>query len=75
MGQALLHRGACFTKKATLLSTGTSITNWGKGYYKIGLVIQYKVRQSLLQSMVGIMSKVTLLQTGATITKKTSTSS
>ena len=75
MGQSLLQRGACITKKATLLSTGTSITNWGKGYYKVGLVIQYKVCQSLLQSMVGIMSKVTLLQSGATITEKTSTSS
>ena len=75
MGQSLLHRGACITKKATLLSTGTSIRNWGKGYYKVGLVIQYKVCQSLLQSMVGIMSKVTLLQSGATITEKTSTSS
>ena len=75
MGQTLLHRGACITKKTALLQTGTSITNWGKGYYKVGQVIQYKVRQSLLQSMVGIMSKVTLLQSGATITKKTSTSS
>ena len=76
MGQSLLHRGACITKKATLLSTGTSIRNWGKGYYKVGLVIQYKVCQSLLQSMVGIMIKVTLLQqSGATITEKTSTSS
>ena len=75
MGQSLLHRGACITKKATLLSTGTSIRNWGKGYYKVGLVIQYKVCQSLLQSMVGIMSKVALLQSGATITEKTSTSS
>ena len=75
MGQSLLHRGACITKKATLLSTGTSIRNWGKGYYKVGLVIQYKVCQSLLQSMVGIMSKVTLLQSGTTITEKTSTSS
>ena len=75
MGQSLLHRGTCITKKAALLSTGTSITNWDKGYYKVGLVIQYKVRQSLLQSMVGIMSKVTLLQSGATITEKTSTSS
>ena len=55
MGQSLLHRGACITKNAALLSTGTSITNWGKGYYKVGLVIQYKVCQSLLQSMVGIM--------------------
>ena len=55
MGQSLLNRGACITKKAALLSTGTSITNWGKGYYKVGLVIQYKVCQSLLQSMVGIM--------------------
>ena len=73
MGQSLLHRGAC-TKKAALLSTGTSITNWGKGYYKVGLVIQYKVCQSLLQSMVGIISKVTLSQSGATITEKTSTS-
>ena len=30
------------------------------------------MRQSLLQSMVGIMSKVTLLKSGATITEKTS---
>ena len=75
MGQSLLHRGACITKETVLLQTETSITNWGKGYYKLGQVIQYKVRQSLLQSMVGIMSKVTLLQSGATITEKTSTSS
>ena len=75
MGQSLLHRAACITKKATLLSTGTSIRNWGKGYYKVGLVIQYKVCQSLLQSMVGIMIKVNLLQSGATITEKTCTSS
>ena len=61
MGQSLLHRGACFIKKTALLQTGTSITNWGKGYNKVGQVIQYKLRQSLLQSMVGIMSKVTLL--------------
>ena len=54
MGQSLLHRGACITKKTALLKTGTSITNWGKGYYKVGQVIQYKVRQSLLQRMVGI---------------------
>ena len=75
MGQSLLHRGASITKKAALLSTGTSTRNWGKGYYKVGLVIQYKVCQSLLQSMVGVISKVTLLQSGATITEKTSTSS
>ena len=75
LGQILLHRGACITKKAALLPTGTSITNWSKCYYKVGLVIQYKVRQLLLQSMVGIMSKVTLLQSGATIIEKTSTSS
>ena len=61
MGQSLLHRGVCITKKTALLQTGTSITNWGKGYYKVGQVIQYKVCQSLLQRMVGIMSKVTLL--------------
>ena len=41
MGQSLLHRGACFIKKTALLQTGTSITNWGKGYYKVGQVIQY----------------------------------
>ena len=61
MEQSLLHRGVCITKKTALLQTGTSITNWSKGYYKVGQVIQYKVCQSLLQRMVGIMSKVTLL--------------
>ena len=75
MEQSLLHRGSCITKKAALLQTGTSITNWGKGYYKVGQVIHYKVCQSLLQSMVGIMSEVTLLQSGATITGKASTPS
>ena len=61
MGQSLLHRVACITKKTALLETGASITNWGKDFYKVGQVIQYKLRQSLLQRMVGIMSKVTLL--------------
>ena len=29
-------------------------TKWGKCYYKVGLLIYYKVGQSLLQSGVGI---------------------
>ena len=37
--------GHVLQKKAALLQTGASITNWGKSYYKIGLVIQYIVRQ------------------------------
>ena len=47
MGQSLLHRGACITKKSAVLQRGTGITKWGKSYYKVG--------QSLLQSGVGII--------------------
>ena len=54
MGQSLLHRGACITKKATLLQSGIVITNLVKSYYKVGQVIHYKVDQSLLLSVVGI---------------------
>ena len=55
MGQLLLHRGSCITKRSALLQIGTGITNWGKSYYKVGQVIYYKVGQSLLQSGVGII--------------------
>ena len=55
MWQSLLHREACITKKAALLQSGAGITNWGKGYYKVGQVIFYTVGQSLLQSEVGII--------------------
>ena len=55
MGQSLLHRGSCITKKAALLQSGTDITNWGRSYYKVGQVIHYNVGQSLLQSVVGII--------------------
>ena len=48
---------------------------WGKSFYKVEQVIYYKVGQSLLQSGVGIIRWATLLQIGATITKKASTSS
>ena len=47
MGQSLLHRGTCITKKSAVLQSGTGITNWGKSYYKVG--------QLLLQSGVGII--------------------
>ena len=46
MGQSLLHRGASITKSATLLQTGTGIRNWRN---------HYKVSQSLLQKVVGII--------------------
>ena len=45
MGQSLLHRGSCITKKAALLQSGTDITNWDRRYYKVGQ----------LQSVVGII--------------------
>ena len=56
MGQSLLHRGSCITKKAALLQSGTDITNWDRRYYKVGQVIHYNVSQSLLQSVVGIIN-------------------
>ena len=37
-------------------------------------VINYKVGQSLLQNVVGLLSRTTLLQSGTTITEKASTS-
>ena len=55
VGQLLLHRGSCITKRSALLQIGTGITNRGKSYYKVGQVIYYKVGQSLLQSGVGII--------------------
>ena len=55
MGQSLLHRGSCITKKTALLQSGTYITNWDSRYYKVGQVIHYNVGQSLLQSMVSII--------------------
>ena len=35
MGQSLLHRGACITKKTALLQTETSITNWARAITKL----------------------------------------
>ena len=55
MGQSLLNRGTCVTKKSALLHSGTGITNWSKSYYKVGQVIYYKVGQSFLQSGVGVI--------------------
>ena len=72
MGQSLLRRGACITKKSVLLQSGTVITNWGKSYYKVGQVIYYKVDQSLLQSGVGIIKWSSF---EATITEKANTPS
>ena len=55
MGQSLLHRGTCVTKKSVLLQSGTGITNWVKSYYKVGQAIYYKVGQSLLQNGIGVI--------------------
>ena len=55
MGQLLLNRGTCITKKSVLLQSGTGITNWGESYYKMGQLIYSIVGQSLLKTGVGII--------------------
>ena len=62
------------TEKVALLQSGPGITNWGKSFRKVQQVINYKVGQSLLQNVVGLLSRTTLLQSGTTITEKASTS-
>ena len=55
MSQSSLQRGACITEKTALLQSGTDIRNWGKSFHKVQQVTHYKVGQSLLKSVVGII--------------------
>ena len=67
MGQSLLHRRACITKKPAVLQRGTvlqngarAITKWVNRYCKVGWVL---------------LSLESLLQSRTTITEKASTPS
>ena len=73
--QSLLYRRACITEKAAWLQSGTGITNWGKSYHEVQQVIHYKVGQSLLESVAGVIMYNNFIAKWTNITKKTSTSS
>ena len=70
MGQSLLHRRACITRKAPLLQSGMGITNWGKSYFKVGQVIYYKVGQSLLSSEASVIKWGSFITSGAGTKKR-----
>ena len=70
MGQSLLHRRACITRKAPLLQSGMGITNWGKSYFKVGQVIYYKVGQSLLSSEASAIKWGSFITSGAGTKKR-----
>ena len=60
-GVIIITQRGRFYKKRPLYYSGTGIGNWGKSYCKVGQVSHFKVGQSLLQCVVGIIKWCTFI--------------